>query len=241
MPKAKAHRKTWTEKDIQDAISDLHAGRSSNVSSAAQKFRVPHGTLRNRWLGLHESARKAHEQRQHLSAEEERILCEWVEHRSDIARPLNKRTLLRKVERIIGVRPSKHWYKKFLKRHPDTLQLGKPSGLDPKRAQCFNRTAISEHFVQLQMVLDTKGIPWQNVYNMDEKGCQRGGGRRIQAIKFFIPRDRRPQYKLCSANLELITIIECVCADGSADVKPGFIFPGKEFHPEWFDVDDDIR
>ena len=240
MPKAKVQRRTWTEKSIQDALSDLRAGHSSNVSSAAQKFQVPRCTLRNRWLGLHESAQKAHEQSQHLSAEEERALCDWVQHRSDIARPLNKRTLLRKVERIIGIRPSKQWYKKFLKRHPDILRLGKPSGLDPKRAQCFNRAAISEHFVQLQTVLDTKRIPWQNVYNMDEKGCQRGGGRRMQAIKYFVPRDRRPQYKLRSANLELITIIECVCADGS-DVKPGFIFPGKEFHPEWFEVDDDIR
>lgn len=29
-------------------------------------------------------------------------------------------------------------------------------------------------------------------------------------------------------------------ADGSS-LKPGFIFPGKEHHPEWFDVDDNIR
>jgi hypothetical protein len=79
MPKATVHRK-WTEKSIQDAISDLHAGHSRNVSSAAQKFQIPRCTLRNRWLGLHESARKAHERRQHLSAEEETTLCEWVEH-----------------------------------------------------------------------------------------------------------------------------------------------------------------
>jgi hypothetical protein len=62
----------------------------------------------------------------------------------------------------------------------------------------------------------------------------------MQAIRYFIPHNQRPQYKLCSTNLELIIIIECVCADGS-DVKLGFIFPGKEFHPEWFEVDDDIR
>jgi hypothetical protein len=43
-----------------------------------------------------------------------------------------------------------------------------------------------------------------------------------------------------SANLELVTIIECICADGES-LKPGFIFPGKEFHPEWFQVDNDIR
>jgi hypothetical protein len=25
--------------------------------------------------------------------------------------------------------------------------------------------------------MDEKKIPWSNVYNMDEKGCQQGGGR----------------------------------------------------------------
>jgi hypothetical protein len=40
--------------------------------------------------------------------------------------------------------------------------------------------------------------------------------------------------------LELVTIIECISADGDS-IKPGFIFPGVEFHPEWFQVDDGIR
>ena len=89
--------------------------------------------------------------------------------------------------------------------------------------------------------MDKKNIPWCNIYNMDEKGCQRGGGRRIQAIKYFIPCNQQLSYKLRSANLELVTIVECICADGTS-LLPGFIFPGKEFHPEWFmDVDERIR
>jgi len=59
-------------------------------------------------------------------------------------------------------------------------------------------------------------------------------------LKYFIPRERRPQYKIRSPNLELVTIIECVCADGES-LPPGFIFAGKEFHPEWFEVDPEIR
>jgi hypothetical protein len=74
---------------------------------------------------------------------------------------------------------------------------------------------------------------------MDEKGVQRGGGRKLQALKYFVPRGRRPKYKLRSANLELVTIVECVCADGSY-IKPGFIFSGKEFHGNWLDEDPEI-
>lgn len=75
---------------------------------------------------------------------------------------------------------------------------------------------------------------------MDEKGCQRGGGRRVGSRQFFVPRGRRPKYRKRSANLELITVIECVCADGTC-LLPGFVFSGKEFCPEWFEVDPGVR
>jgi hypothetical protein len=74
---------------------------------------------------------------------------------------------------------------------------------------------------------------------MDEKGCQRGGGRKSSPEKFFIPRNRRPAYQKKSGNLELVTVIESVSAIGES-TKPGFVFPGKQFHREWFEVDDEI-
>ena len=57
--------------------------------------------------------------------------------------------------------------------------------------------------------------------------------------KYFVPCARRPKYKQHSANLELVTIIECICADGTT-LKPGFVFQGKEFTPEHFEIDDEI-
>ncbi|PCH41691.1 hypothetical protein WOLCODRAFT_32541, partial [Wolfiporia cocos MD-104 SS10] len=49
-------------------------------------------------------------------------------------------------------------------------------GLDPKRAQAFNVATVAHHFELLQKVLNKLGIPWSNVYNMDEKGVQWGSG-----------------------------------------------------------------
>ncbi|KIL55070.1 hypothetical protein M378DRAFT_91423, partial [Amanita muscaria Koide BX008] len=74
---------------------------------------------------------------------------------------------------------------------------------------------------------------------MDEKGCQRGGGRKNSNRKYFVHRSRRPKYRARSGNLELVTIIECVCADGTY-LLPGFVFSGKEFAQEWFEVDRNI-
>jgi hypothetical protein len=49
------------------------------------------------------------------------------------------------------------------------------------------------------------------------------------------------QYWVQSANLELITIIECVSADGS-HIKPAFVFPQKKsaIEEDWINVDPEI-
>jgi len=232
MAKAKVYHKSYTEKDVQDAIDYLHSAPKKNLVYAANHFGVKYGTLRNRWLRLSLPAHKSQTARQYLTDAEEDTLCEWIAHQSSIGQPLHRKTLMHRVHELVGKTPSKQWYRRFLSRHPD-LRLGKPSGLDPKRAQCFNRTQVDNHFRQLGQVLDERDIPIENIYNMDEKGCQRGGGRHLRTIKYFIPRSRRPHYKLRSSNLELVTIIECVCADGTS-LDPGFIFAGEKFHPEWF-------
>ncbi|KJA15782.1 hypothetical protein HYPSUDRAFT_71833 [Hypholoma sublateritium FD-334 SS-4] len=157
----------------------------------------------------------------------------------ETANPLSKQSIRRKACAICGKTPSHTWTRSFLSRWP-CITLGKPSGLDPKRAIAFNRPVVHHHFELFNGIIKKYGIPYENIYNMDEKGCQRGGGRKSSSRKYFVPRIRRPKYRARSANLELVTIIECVCADGTA-LLPGFVFSGTQFLPEWFqDVDDDI-
>ena len=74
---------------------------------------------------------------------------------------------------------------------------------------------------------------------MDEKGCQRGGGKKGCCRRYLYNWEQRARYKHHSGNLELITIIEAICAD-ETDLKPGFVFSGSSFSPEWFDNDPDI-
>jgi hypothetical protein len=75
---------------------------------------------------------------------------------------------------------------------------------------------------------------------MDEKGVQCGGGHKAQAQKYVVPHSKRPKYKLWSANLELITIVDCVAADGGY-LSSGIIFEGKQqYEQAWFEVDPKI-
>ena len=195
---------------------------------------IPYHTLRNRSLGNSVSFSKASVRKQLLSPEAERVLVDWVIFLSDTAHPLNKQSIQKRAEALCGKKPSVNWIYWFLKHWPE-IQLGRPSGLDPKRGQAFNRPVVGRHFDLLLEIVRKSNIPEENIYNMDEKGCQRGGGRKQSGRKYFVPRSRRPKYKQRSANLELITIIECVCADGTSFL-PGFVFAGKEFAPEWFTV-----
>jgi hypothetical protein len=52
--------------------------------------------------------------------------------------------------------------------------------------------------------------------------------------KHFVSRKSHTNYKAASANLKLITIIKCVSVDNTLDL--GFVFPGKEFCSEWFEI-----
>jgi hypothetical protein len=123
-------------------------------------------------------------------------------------------------------------------KNPDIV-LSSPCGLDPKRAKAFNRPVVNCYFDKLTSLVESLGIPIKNLYNMDEKGCQRGGRKRSSRRRYFYSRWQRAKYKHRSANLELITIIEAICADGT-ELKPGFVFPGSSFCPEWFEKHPDI-
>jgi hypothetical protein len=135
-------------------------------------------------------------------------------------------------------KPSRNWVYSFLKRHP-SVGFSTSSGLDPKRAKAFNEPVVGRFFDKLAELVEKHDIPIENVYNMDEKGVQRGGGKKASRRKYLYSRKQKAKYKHRSANLELITIIEAVCADGTK-LKPGFVFSGTARCPEWFDYDDDI-
>ena len=73
---------------------------------------------------------------------------------------------------------------------------------------------------------------------MDEKGIQMGGGRKGTRTKYFFAADDKIKYKLQSDDLQLVTVIETICADGTAKIGPGFVFPGTTKHRKWFEEQD---
>jgi hypothetical protein len=217
----------------QEACAALRDGSCSTVTEAAKVFDIPYATLRRRHHGLTRPKVHAHENQMLISLAQEAVVCEWLAYLGATAHPISRRSIAPKVEAICGTWPSKSWIRSFLVRNP-VLVLGRPRGLDPKRARAFNFTTVEHHFELLQEYINKHNIPWENVYNMDEKGIQLGGGRKGTQQKYFFSRNDKAQAKIQSAALELVTVIEVVCADGSSVIKPGFVFSGVKMSEDWF-------
>lgn len=92
---------------------------------------------------------------------------------------------------------------------------------------------MGRHFDCLAEVIEKYDIPPENIYNMDEKGCQLGGGRKGRRRKYLFGRNSTSRYKIRDANLELVTVVEVVSADGVA-LKPYIIFKAKQVRHAWF-------
>ncbi|KAF8816005.1 DDE-domain-containing protein [Phlegmacium glaucopus] len=114
-----------------------------------------------------------------------------------------------------------------MKQHASDLKAGQGCGIDPKQAQAFNYTTVHVHFVLVKETIEKNNIPWRNVWGEDEKEHTH--------TKYFFAANDKMKYKLQSDDLQLVTVIKTICTDGTAEIGPGFVFPGTKKHYEWFE------
>lgn len=162
------------------------------------------------------------ERRPLIPAVQEDVMVEWLGHKSEMGTPMDLREIRNHASSIAGRRVGKKWARRFLKRHPQVI-TARPSKLDPKRAQNFNKATISDFFDKYESLLKTYGkIPPEHIWNMDEKGIQLGGGRKATNRHYIYLRNMHNRYRISSDNLELVTIVECINAAGDS-LPPSFV------------------
>ncbi|KAI0727411.1 hypothetical protein C8Q72DRAFT_924218 [Fomitopsis betulina] len=121
-----------------------------------------------------------------LSSEEETALVDWLEHNALSGRPFSRKTLESCVYVITGEKPGKRWHRRFEKHHPE-LSTARPVGLDPKRAQNFNRTAVQGYYaLRTALIVRYGPIPPEQEWNIDEKAIQMGGGVHTTCYSPFV-------------------------------------------------------
>jgi hypothetical protein len=230
------------ERRIQETI-DLLRALPSNEHSIPKAIaclgytELCRQTVWRRFTNHTTSAHLAQEAHMLLSLAIELVLVAWIKHQGRQGKPATRVKIRYWAKELGGLEnvPGEKWLMLFLKRHPD-VKLRTPRLLDPKRAQCFNPTTVKKHFSDVQVAMD--GVEERNIYNLDECGIQRGGGRKCLGRQVAFASDDAFCYQRRSENLELTTVIDVVCADGTAPV-PGFVFAGKNvFEEKWFDNKD---
>jgi hypothetical protein len=224
------------EERIQLALKAIEAagrhpdGRpklSLRKAAGPEGFQVPRSTLTNRFNGIR-TRKEAHAHQQNLAPAQEGVLVEWIKVMGRRGVPFTQRALQDFASDICGKPVGDSWPKRFLARHPD-LKVKWTTSLERCRAQSLNPTVVHEYFSLLQDLINEYQIKPENIYNMDEKGVQLGIGSRVAAL---VDRDQKTAYQLEDGNRELITVIETICADGTA-LRPSVIFQGAWRNLEW--------
>lgn len=211
---------------------------SVNLKAIAREYNVSYDTLRRRHLKETKPKKISHIHLQRLTPAQEEKVVDWAMFLSIQGRPVDKDTLTPKLVQLCPSwaktgGPSKGWWDSFFKRNPE-VKLRKASGIPPKRAQAFNFTAVNELFEIVDEIRKQFSIPWRLLLNTDEKGLQ-SGSRKVDQKKCLVPSEAPNTVKLQSDNLQLVTVIECVTAEGVA-FDPAFIFPGEGHFDTWYDV-----
>jgi hypothetical protein len=198
-----------------------------SLRSAAKRFDVLRSKLTARWNGRG-SRTEAHEAWQRMSTAQEEVLKDWIKSLARRSIPLSPAAVAEYASTILGEPVSLHWVRKFRGRHGD-LKAWWTTGLESCRAKSLNRTQVSEFFNILQELIAEYNITPSNMYNMDEKGIQLGMGKRTLVL---VDRDQRTVQQVEDGSQELVTVIETVCADGTA-LRPCVIFKAKRRDLEW--------
>jgi hypothetical protein len=155
------------EVNYSAACKALHASSLPNIAQVACDFGLDYHTLRRRYKGLTRAPKDAHAHQRLLSDAQTFGLTAWVRNRAAAARPVNQLGLRAEVKELIGHHPSRSWAQTFETTSLD-ITFSTANGLDPRRAACFNPTAINAHFDAIERAL-ALGIKPHNIYNFDEQ------------------------------------------------------------------------
>ena len=165
-------QKTYTEADLQLAISDIKAQRVRSVNQAATIYNVPESTLVDRRAGKRMRRDCEANSKRLTKLEEEAIVQRVLEQSAQGLAPSRSiiREMADKLLRSQGSNPvGKNWVDNFVKRTPE-LQKRWSRPYDYQRAACEDPAAIQRWFDLIQETKLKYGITDDDIYNFDETG-----------------------------------------------------------------------
>src|SRR5271169_5832223 len=206
-------------------------------------FDVRRSTLYDRVKYGKKPRNQAHEDDQNLTHAEEKELVRWItrltisgyapgyetlRRLAEIIRERRVKTDGGEVQVKVYYKISKEWVPRFIQRHPELAGVRLRS-IDTARIKAASPERLQSWFNELEKVLAEFNIKPENIYNMDESGFAIG---EKEAGRVIINARIRQKFQAKPGRQEWVTVVECVCADGS-HVPPLVIFKAENLSTQW--------
>ncbi|KAM4058213.1 DDE superfamily endonuclease [Hirsutella rhossiliensis] len=206
------------EARIQEALRYIEHFSGAKVATVAREFGVPRNRLRYRLEGRPpKTGRPATNLK--LSRPEEAALCRYIDRLDNINLAVRPEFVTDAANHILHQRSGQadlvigsRWTSRFLKRHGYFKKLQKK--LHSERQASEDLTRVNQYFQSLHKVIQEKGIPPEDIWNMDETGFRIGVGK---------------------DQLESATAIEAISA-GGAFIPAFLILSGQMHMTSWYQI-----
>jgi hypothetical protein len=206
------------------AIESLKPGEKISYAQIAKKYSVERTTLARRYKGVSTSRSLNAQNRQALHPQQEQGLPQYIERLNRQGLPPTRAMIRSFGSQIANRELGDNWVDRFVQRYPDKLISKWTTGIDNSRHKADSGVKYSLYFSLLEAKLRQYSVEPRQIYNMDEKGFMLGvvsRSKRIFSRASYETGRRRSLIQ--DGNREWITLLACICADGSY-LEPALIY-----------------
>ena len=234
------------ESRLAEAVLGVQNGKYKSSYEAAKELGLSKDTVTRRVKGG-SSRSEARQSQQKLSVVQENVLLKWIKQLTISGYSPGHQLLKELAEELRSKRtynldcpsfdslelPPQHllgheWVPRFIKRHPHlTVVIGRR--IESVRMDGATRETCSTWFDAYQKAIQDYGIEKKDEYNMDESGHSIGT---MESTRIIIDSTLRTKHQAHPGRQEWISMVECICADGSI-LPPLGIFKGKNVLQNW--------
>ena len=212
---------------MKEALAECDAVPSDEGipwSKIADKHGVVRSTLSRKHRGETRSRKEVSTSQRNLQPHEEAELVQYIDELTKQHLPPTREMVQNFASDIAGHRVSETWVSRFLHRHDDELTSQFTTSMDRQRHVADSGEKYRLYFDALRDKIEFYKIEPEHTYNMDEKGFMIGAVGRQKRI-FTKRQFKKKAFKqmLQDGNREWVSLMACVCADGSA-LPPSLIY-----------------
>jgi hypothetical protein len=207
-----------------DEIESLKEEEDFSYTEVATRHGLHRSTLSRRHRGVTRPHQVKISDQQKLTPEQEVELVQYIKGLTERHLPPT-REMIRNFASTIAKEPvSESWVTRFINRHSIHLISHWTAGMDSNRHNADSEDKYRLHFEYLHGKIDQYQIDPRHSYNIDEKGFLIGIiGRSKRIFSRRMWEKKEVTASLQDGNRAWITLLACICADGSA-LPPSLIY-----------------